>query len=93
MDPTYPLVPIANVIAFFLCLAPLLTGLMRRSWNVGVIMYALWVAVESLTTAVNTIVWSDNVKNVAPVWCDISKLTLDIFVCSWLIQLVLSNAS
>lgn len=73
MDPTYPLIPIVNFLSFVLVVLPLLTKF-RRAWNTGVCMLAIWIAVETFTNGVNSIVWSDNVKNVAPTWCDISKL-------------------
>lgn len=73
MDPTYPLLPIVNWIAFVLVLLPLTTSI-RRAWNVGVISFSLWIASQCLFRGVNTIVWADNVNNIAPVWCDISKL-------------------
>lgn len=74
MDSTYPLVPIANFIACILVLASV-PKCMSKSMNVGVFSLAIWVAIESFITAVNSIIWADNVENVAPVWCDISKYT------------------
>lgn len=79
MDPTYPLVPIANFLACFLVLLPLTTSI-RRSWNIGVIAYASWVAIEAFYTAINCIVWKDNSRIVVPVWCDISKFKPDILL-------------
>lgn len=73
MDPTYPLLPIANFICLFLVLLPLST-LVRGSWNMGVHVLAIWVALESLIRGVNSIVWADNANVIAPVWCDISEL-------------------
>ena len=75
MDPTYPLVPVANFIAFIFAVIPLSTTLVRQSWNVGVCMLGLWLAIMSLINVVNTIVWADNTNDIAPVWCDISDFT------------------
>lgn len=75
MDPTFPLVPIANFLACLLIILSLSKS-MFQSWNIGVLSYAFWTAVPSFTIAVNTIVWSDNVKDVAPVWCDIGQCLL-----------------
>lgn len=72
MDSTYPLVPIANFIACALILIPLI-HVATRSWNTGVCVFAFWTFLQSLSTAVNTIVWSDYVKDRAPVWCDICE--------------------
>ena len=72
MDPTYPLVPIANFICLFLVtLALFVTA--GRPWNIGVCMFAIWTALSCLITGVNTILWRDNFDNVAPVWCDICE--------------------
>lgn len=73
MDPTYPLVPIANLVSCFLVVLALL-GTASRPWNIGVCMFAIWTALSCINTAVNTIVWKDNVENVAPVWCDICEI-------------------
>lgn len=72
MDPTYPLVPIANFIACGLTVIPLF-NLVSQPWNTGVYILALWLFLISLSFAINGIIWSNNVKDVAPVWCDISK--------------------
>lgn len=74
MDSTYPLVPIANLLACLLVLASVSKN-MFQSWNVGACSLAIWVAYESFITAVNSIIWADGVENVAPVWCDISQCT------------------
>lgn len=72
MDPTYPLVPIANFIGCFLILVSLV-GLLHRPWNTGVSMFAIYAFLQSLIVGIDAIVWSDNVNDVAPVWCDIGE--------------------
>ena len=72
MDPTFPLVPIANFLACILVLSSL-SGRMFKSWNIGACSFGLWVAAESFVRAVNAIIWSDNVDNIAPYWCDIGE--------------------
>ena len=72
MDPTFPLVPIANFIGCILVLISLSRG-MFRNWNVGACSFAFWTLLLNLNTGVDTIVWSNNANNVAPVWCDISE--------------------
>ena len=71
MDSTFPLVPIANFLACSLVLLSLSRG-MFQSWNIGQCSLATWVTLAALKVAINSLIWSDNVKNVAPVWCDIS---------------------
>lgn len=73
MDPTYPLVPIANLIACALAVIPL-HHMVHRSWNTGVYIFALWLFFSNLTFAVGTIVWSNDDNDKAPIWCDIGKL-------------------
>lgn len=72
MDPTYPLVPIANIIACVLAVIPLL-HMVNRSWNTGVYAFGLWLFLISFTIAINTIIWSNDAKDRVPVWCDICK--------------------
>ena len=72
MDPTFPLVPIANFAACVLVLCSM-SRRMFQSWNIGACSIGLWVAAESFIRAINGIVWSDNVDNVAPYWCDIGQ--------------------
>lgn len=76
MDPTYPIVPIANFVAFALAVIPLF-HVVHRSCNTGVFVFAFWLSLISLATAINTTVWSSDAKDRAPVWCDICK-SLDI---------------
>lgn len=40
--------------------------------NVGTLLYIAWSFTGSLVYFVNTIGWSGNMKNLAPVWCDIA---------------------
>lgn len=70
MDPTYPLVPIANFIGCVLALVPLF-HMDTRLWNTGVYVFVLWSFLACFQTAINTVVWSKDVEDRAPVWCDI----------------------
>ena len=72
MDPSLLLVPIANLTACLLVLLSMSKN-MFQSWNIGACSFAIWVAVESATTAIRAIIWSNNVENMAPLWCDISE--------------------
>lgn len=72
MDPTYPLAPISNFIGCFLILVSLV-GIVTRPWNTGVFMLVVYVSLKSLVIGINTTVWSNNVKDVAPIWCDIGE--------------------
>ena len=79
MDPSLFLVPIANLTA---CLPVLLSMSknMFQSWNIGACSFAIWVAVQSLTKTIRAIMWSDNVENIAPVWCDIGAFSSILFI-------------
>ena len=85
MDPTFPLVPLLNFICAILTLSPLYVHTFRsKSWNIPIFAISLWTSVECIITGVNATIWSNNVQDVAPVWCDICKsmlITLILCVC------------
>ena len=56
-------------IGFVLSVVPLWWHL--ESWNVGTCMYMIWTALACLVHFVDSILWSGNAINWAPVWCDI----------------------
>jgi len=60
-------------IGFIISLIPLSWHL--EAQNVGTCLYMIWTALACLTYFINSIVWSGNVMNWAPVWCDISMFT------------------
>ena len=72
MDSTFPLVPIANFGACLLIFLAMSKN-MFQSWNVGACSFAVWVAIVSFYRGLNSIIWSNNTANIAPVWCDISE--------------------
>lgn len=78
MDPTYPLVTIANVLACFL----LTLSISTRFRSVPVTVFQVWVLLMCLIRAVDSIIWSNNVRDIIPVWCTISQVaspnTIDI---------------
>ncbi|EIW84608.1 STE3-like pheromone receptor [Coniophora puteana RWD-64-598 SS2] len=43
-----------------------------ESWNVGTCMYMIWTGLACLNLFINSVVWSHDVLDKAPVWCDIS---------------------
>ncbi|VDC01592.1 unnamed protein product [Peniophora sp. CBMAI 1063] len=71
VDPTYPLLPIANILSSAMLLLVLLTSFIRQSWNLGVAFLCFWLFLENLTTGINAIVWSDNADIKLYVYCDI----------------------
>lgn len=73
VDPTYPLFSVFAFCTFFLVLIPL--PLHVQAWNVGTCAYITWVAVACLLEFINSVVWRNNVLNLAPVWCDICMST------------------
>ncbi|TEB23044.1 putative transmembrane pheromone receptor [Coprinellus micaceus] len=70
-DPTYPLFPIFSFLAFLLSLVPLPWHI--QAWNSGTCAYMIWTAVACLNSFINSIVWRDHARDIAPVWCDISS--------------------
>ncbi|KAF5381410.1 hypothetical protein D9757_009077 [Collybiopsis confluens] len=66
----YPFFPIFSFFGFFLPLIPLTWHI--QAWNTGSCFYMMWASMLALIQFVNSIVWSDNVLDVAPIWCDIS---------------------
>ena len=70
-DPTYPLFPVFSFIGFVLCLIPLPWHL--HAWNSGTCAFMIWTALSCLVGFVNSVVWSGNVNNPAPIWCDICE--------------------
>ncbi|KZV67375.1 STE3-domain-containing protein [Peniophora sp. CONT] len=71
VDPTYPLFPIASILAAVLLLIMLLNGLVRQSWNLGLCFLSFWLLVINLINAANAIIWSDNADIKLYVYCNI----------------------
>ena len=89
VDPSYPLYPIACVLASTGTFLVLLTSFIRQNWNLGVAFLCFWLFLENIAGAVNTITWADNADVKLYVLCDISMdflcqerlaLTLPFFV-------------
>lgn len=72
IDPTFPFFPIMAGLGFLLVLVPLPWHL--EAWNSGTCYYMMWTALACLNQFVNSIVWSNDALNRAPVWCDICEL-------------------
>ncbi|KAM5538300.1 hypothetical protein V8D89_008031 [Ganoderma adspersum] len=69
-DPTYPLFPVFSFIGFVLCLAPFPWHL--QAWNAGTCIYMLWTSLACLVEFIDSVVWYGSLRDVTPVWCDIS---------------------
>ena len=83
MDPTFPLDAIANFGACLLIFLSMSKN-MFQSWNVGACSFAVWVAIMSFQTGLNSIIWSNSIANIAPVWCDISEYSISLKECLFL---------
>ena len=70
MDPTYPLIPVANFIGCLLIILPMLTCM---TYSTGICAFAGWAVLFGFGQGVNSIIWKDNTNDVAPVWCDLSE--------------------
>ncbi|KIM26532.1 hypothetical protein M408DRAFT_330503 [Serendipita vermifera MAFF 305830] len=44
-----------------------------RSRNSGTLLYLAWSLTGNIIYFVNSIVWAENIRNPAPIWCDISS--------------------
>ncbi|VDB86999.1 unnamed protein product [Peniophora sp. CBMAI 1063] len=71
VDPTYPLYPIASLLASVMLLLVLLTSFVRQSWNLGVALLCFWLFWQNLAQGINTIIWHDNADIKLYVYCDI----------------------
>lgn len=79
MNPTYPLVPIANFIGCTIVSISLL-NMATRTCNTGVYIFSFWVFLLNLSCVVNTIIWANDAKDTAPVWCDLCTFVLALTV-------------
>ncbi|VDB95774.1 unnamed protein product [Peniophora sp. CBMAI 1063] len=70
-DPTYPLYPIACILASTMLLLVLLTSFIRQNWNLGVAFLCFWLFWENLTGGIGSIIWADNADVKLYVYCDI----------------------
>lgn len=75
-DPTYPLNPVANIIAAALLSLVLLSNAVRRSWNLALAFLCFWLFLEALTNGIGGIIWADNADVKLYVYCDISEWKL-----------------
>ncbi|KAF9064868.1 pheromone receptor [Rhodocollybia butyracea] len=57
-------------LGFLLCAIPLPWHL--EAWNTGTCLFMIWTGLACLNQFINSVVWTGNVINSAPVWCDIS---------------------
>ncbi|KZV61732.1 STE3-domain-containing protein [Peniophora sp. CONT] len=73
VDPSYPLYPIACILAAAMLLLVLLTSFIRQRWNRGVAFLCFWLFFENLTGGINTILWADNADIKLYAYCDIGK--------------------
>ncbi|KAF8230894.1 STE3-domain-containing protein [Tricholoma matsutake] len=60
-----------SFIGILLCCIPFPRHL--QSWNTGTCLLMAWDGVACLVYFINSIIWSSNTNNSAPVWCDITS--------------------
>ena len=70
-DPTYPLVPVANLLAACLVVHSLVSSGLRGAYTRGVVILGAWILMGDLITAVQAIVWRNSYDVRIPVFCDI----------------------
>ena len=78
LDPTYPLFPVFSFLGFIVCCIPLPWHI--QAWNSGTCAYMIWTSMACLIEFVNCIVWTGNLNNPSPVWCDICKSLFLTFI-------------
>ncbi|KAF5385781.1 hypothetical protein D9615_002418 [Tricholomella constricta] len=61
---------VVSFITFILVAIPFSWHL--EAWNTGTCLYMAWSSLGCLNLFINSVVWRENMANVAPVWCDIS---------------------
>ncbi|KZV71825.1 STE3-domain-containing protein [Peniophora sp. CONT] len=92
VDPSYPLYPVASILAAVMLLLVLLTSFIRQSWNLGVAFLCFWLFFENTTRAVTTVLWSDNTHVMLHVYCDIvSHLDLLCYVVKPMSTLIITR--
>ncbi|VDC07982.1 unnamed protein product [Peniophora sp. CBMAI 1063] len=80
-DPTFPLYPIAAILASAGALLVLTTSFVRQNWNISVCFLCFWLSIENFLGGVNSIIWSDNADIKLYVYCDIvSRLEIVTFI-------------
>jgi len=57
-------------IGFVMCAIPLPWHI--QAWNTGTCLYMIWTGLACLNQFINSVIWTGNAINWAPVWCDIS---------------------
>ncbi|VDB95521.1 unnamed protein product [Peniophora sp. CBMAI 1063] len=91
-DPTYPLYPIACILAAAMLLLVLLTSFIRQTWNLGVAFLCFWLFFENLAGGADAIIWSDNADIKLYVYCDIvSHLGIITFVVKPMATLIITR--
>ncbi|KAG8719611.1 a-factor receptor [Ceratobasidium sp. 395] len=74
-----PVFPVFCALGIVLCLLPLPWHWKAR--NTGTLLYLGWTITGCVIYFVNSLVWAGNLRNPAPVWCDIStKLMIGLSV-------------
>ncbi|VDC07979.1 unnamed protein product [Peniophora sp. CBMAI 1063] len=90
VDPTFPLLSVADFLSAVMLLLVLLTSFVRRSWNLGVTFLCVWLFVNGLTAGSNLIIWSDNATIRLHAYCNIvSRLQLVVFVVKPMATLII----
>ena len=44
-----------------------------RARNIATLGLIFWIFIDNLFVFINTLIWADNFRNHAPIWCDISE--------------------
>lgn len=66
--------PVVSFLCAFLALIPLPWH--WRAGTIATVSISLWLFLSNILNGVNAIIWADNIRIVAPVWCDIATKIL-----------------
>lgn len=74
----HPELPIFSFLAAVLVLVPLPWHWQAR--NTATLSIITWLFVADVIFGVNSLIWAGNVKDITPIWCDISELLAAFYV-------------
>ena len=68
-QPMHPELPLASIVVALLVLLPLPAQLRAR--NIALITLLISTSILNIIYVINSLVWAENIRDTAPIWCDI----------------------
>ena len=75
----YPILPVGAFLAAFLILIPVFWH--WRARNIPTLSLIAWLFILNVAYGVNSLVWSNDVWDKAPLWCDICEHLVSRAMC------------